>query len=46
MNKGLSKKEIHEKIRRVDGAMAQEKTPLTKGIKKKLYKCIVGKSTT
>ena len=31
------KVEIQEKIRRVDGAMAQEGMPLTKDIKKKLY---------
>ena len=30
------KVEIQEKIRRVDGAMAQEGMPLTKDIKKKL----------
>ena len=31
------KVEIQEKIRRVNGAMAQEGMPLTKDIKKKLY---------
>ena len=31
------KVEIQEKIRRVDGAMAQEGMTLTKDIKKKLY---------
>lgn len=40
------KVEIQEKIRRVDGAMAQEGMPLTKDIKKKLYNCIIGKNTT
>lgn len=40
------KVEIEEKIRRVDGAMAQEGMPLTKEIKKKLYNCIIGKTTT
>ena len=40
------KVEIQEKIRRVDGAMAQEGMPLTKDIKKKLYNCIIGKTTT
>lgn len=47
MNKNinLTEKEIQEKIRKVDGAMAQEGMPLTKKIKKKLYDCITGKST-
>ena len=44
-NKKLSEKEIQEKIRKVDGAMAQEGMPLTKEIKEKLYNCIIGKST-
>lgn len=42
----LNEKEIQEKIRKVDGAMAQEGMPLTEEIKKKLYNCITGKSTT
>ena len=41
----LSKKEIQEKIRKIDGAMAQEGMPLTKEIKEKLYNCLTGKST-
>ena len=47
MNKNinLTEKEIQEKIRKVDGAMAQEGMPLTEEIKKKLYDCITGKST-
>ena len=45
-NKKISKKEIQEKIRKVDGAMAQEGMPLTDEIKQKLYDCIIGKSTT
>lgn len=45
-NLNLSKKEIEEKINKVDGAMAQEGMPLTKELKQKLYNCIVGKSTT
>lgn len=47
MNKNinLTEKEIQEKIRKVDGAMAQEGIPLTKEIKMKLYDCITGKST-
>ena len=43
--KVLSEKEIQEKIRKVDGAMAQEGMPLTDEIKKKLYDCITGKSS-
>ena len=47
MNKqNLTEEEIQEKIRKVDGAMAQEGMPLTKEIKKKIYNCIIGKSTT
>ena len=45
-NKKINDKIIQEKIRKVDGAMAQEGTPLTKDIKKRLYNCIIGKSTT
>ncbi|MGM9878679.1 MAG: hypothetical protein ACI31R_01460 [Bacilli bacterium] len=41
----LNEKEIQEKIRKVDGTMAQEGMPLTEEIKKKLYNCITGKST-
>ncbi len=41
-----SEKEIQEKIRKVDGAMAQEGMPLTNEIKQKIYNCITGKSTT
>ena len=44
--KKLTEKEIQEKIRKVDGAMAQEGMPLTKEIKQKLYDCIIGKTTT
>ena len=43
--KNITKEEIQEKIRKVDGAMAQEDMPLTEEIKKKLYNCITGKST-
>ena len=43
--KSLTEREIQEKIRKVDGAMAQEGMPLTGEIKKKLYNCITGKST-
>ncbi len=48
MNSGQkqTEKEIQEKIRKVDGAMAQEGMPLTKEIKQKIYNCIIGKSTT
>ena len=45
-SKKQNEKEIQEKIRKVDGAMAQEGMPLTKEIKQKLYNCITGKSTT
>lgn len=45
-NKKLTEKEIQEKIRKVDGAMAQEGMPLTEEIKQKLYDCITGKTTT
>jgi len=45
-NKRQIEKEIQEKIKKVDGAMAQEGMPLTKEIKQKLYNCIIGKSTT
>lgn len=45
-DKKLTEEEIQEKIRKVDGAMAQEGMPLTEEIKKKLYDCITGKSTT
>lgn len=45
-NKKQTEKEIQEKIKKVDGAMAQEGMPLTKEIKQKLYNCIIGKSTT
>lgn len=38
-------KEILEKIKKVNGAMAQEGMPLTKEIKKKLYDCFTGKTT-
>lgn len=45
-SKNQTEKEIQEKIKKVDGAMAQEGMPLTKEIKQKLYNCIIGKSTT
>ena len=45
-NKEQNKKDIQEKIKKVDGAMAQEGMPLTKELKQKLYNCIIGKSTT
>lgn len=46
MSNNYAEKEIQEKIRLVDGAMAQEGMPLTKEIKDKLYNCITGKSST
>lgn len=45
-NKNQTEKEIQEKIKKVDGAMAQEGMPLTKEIKQKLYNCIIGESST
>lgn len=45
-NNNLTEKEINEKIRKVNGAMAQEGMPLTEEIKKKLYNCLTGKTTT
>ena len=45
-NKKLTEREIQEKIKKVNGAMAQEGMPLTKEIKQKLYDCIIGKSST
>ena len=45
-SKTQTEQEIQEKIKKVDGAMAQEGMPLTKEIKQKLYNCIIGKSTT
>ena len=45
-NKEQTKKDIQEKIKKVDSAMTQEGMPLTKELKQKLYNCIIGKSTT
>ena len=45
-NNKQTEKEIQEKIKKVDGAMAQEGMPLTKELKQTLYKCIIGKSST
>ncbi len=45
-NKRQNEKEIQDKIRKVNGAMAQEGMPLTRELKQKLYNCIIGKSTT
>jgi hypothetical protein len=44
-NKILTEEEIQEKIKKVDGAMAQEGMPLTDETKKMLYNCITGQST-
>ena len=38
--------DIDDFVRRVEGAMAQEGMPLTKELKQKLYKCIIGESST
>ena len=45
-SKKQTEQEIQEKIKKVDGAMAQEGMPLTKELKRKLYNCIIGNSTT
>ena len=45
-NKEQTKKDIQEKIKKVDSAMAHEGMPLTKELKLKLYNCIIVKSTT
>lgn len=45
-NKKQTEKEIKEKIKKVDGAMAQEGMPLTKELKQRLYNCIIGESST
>ena len=45
INKKLSSKEINERIKKVNGAMAQEGMPLTKEEKQILKNCIVGKTT-
>lgn len=45
-NKKQTEQEIQEKIKKVDGAMAQEGMPLTKELKQKLYNCIIDNSTT
>ena len=45
MKKESQEKIVQEKIKKVDGAMAQEGMPLTKEIKQKLYNCLTGKST-
>ena len=46
INKKQTEKEIEEKIKKVNGAMAQEGMPLTDELKQKLYNCIIGKSST
>lgn len=45
-NKKQKEKQIQEKIKKIDGAMAQEGMLLTDELKQKLYNCIIGKSTT
>ena len=45
LNKEITSKEINERIKRVNGAMAQEGMPLTKDEKQILKNCIIGKST-
>ncbi len=45
-NEILNEKMIQEKVKKVNGAMAQEGMPLTKELKQKLYNCIIGRTTT
>ena len=45
-NKEQTKKDIQEKIKKVDSAMTQEGMPLTKELKLKIYNCIIVKPTT
>ncbi len=47
MNKknNISEKEINERIKKVNGAMAQEGMPLTDEEKEILKNCIIGKTT-
>lgn len=40
-----NEKEIQNKIKKVNGAMAQEGMPLTKKLKSMLHDCYTGKST-
>lgn len=40
-----NEKEIQNKIKKVNGAMAQEGMPLTKELKSMLHDCYTGKST-
>ena len=42
----MSEFEVLKKIKKVDGAMAQEGMPLTKEFKQILKNCFTGKSTT
>lgn len=41
----ISEKEINERIKKVNGAMAQEGMPLTEKEKEILKNCIIGKTT-
>ncbi len=43
--KNINQKAINERIKKVNGAMAQEGMPLTKGEKEILKNCIIGKTT-
>ena len=46
MIKKLTIKEINDRIKKLNGAMAQAGMPLTKNEKQNLYNCLTGKSTT
>lgn len=41
-----NEEEVQAKIKKVNGAMAQEGMPLTDELKTKLYNCLMGKTTT
>lgn len=42
----MIEKEINRKIKKIDGAMAQEGMPLTTSLKKTIKDCLTGKTTT
>lgn len=42
----MSNKEINVRIKKLNGAMAQEGMPLTKQLKNTIKNCLTGKTTT
>ncbi len=42
----MSKKDINERIKKLNGAMAQEGMPLTSELKNTIKNCLTGKTTT